>query len=236
MAKQPVPEQIPVQELRGNRRKKKRRIWIPLVGLGVVSIVAVALYMNRHTIGKAVEKVPILNQVFKAEEKGSYDHLTKEQLIQMIEEAKGAQVATEAKLEEERHTNTLLEEKIATLKQYENQYASFMEQKNAWDEALAKANPELFMEQFDLMHPEVAERVYKDVVVQEQLTKEQKKHAQALVEMEPEQAAKALEKLVGTDPELVKVIVKSMDTESQGQILSEMQSQFAAQVIKLIAP
>ncbi|MGL5674984.1 MAG: hypothetical protein ACRDDX_01070 [Cellulosilyticaceae bacterium] len=236
MAKQPMPDQIPMQELRGNRRKKKRRLWIPLIGIGVVTIVAAALYMNRHTIGKAVQKVPVLNQVFKTEEKGPYDHLTKEQLIQMIEEAKGVQTTTEAKLEEEKHTNTLLQEKIVTLKQYENQYASFMKQKTEWDEALAKANPALFMEQFDLMHPEVAERVYKDVVVQEQLTKEQKKHAQALVEMEPEQAAKALEKLVGTDPELVKVLVKSMDTESQGRILSEMQSPFAAQVIKLIAP
>ncbi len=54
--------------------------------------------------------------------------------------------------------------------------------------------------------------------------------------MDESQAAKALELLIATDSELLQVIFEGMNTDRKALILSEMTSESAAQVIKLIAP
>lgn len=54
--------------------------------------------------------------------------------------------------------------------------------------------------------------------------------------MDEERAAKALEKIVPTDPELVKLIFNGMQTERQGLVLSAMDSSIAAQTIKILSP
>ena len=55
-------------------------------------------------------------------------------------------------------------------------------------------------------------------------------------EMDEEQAALALEKIIATDPELIKIIFDGMERERQALILSSMTTQGAAQVIKIISP
>lgn len=55
-------------------------------------------------------------------------------------------------------------------------------------------------------------------------------------QMDEDQAAKALEKIVSTDPELVKLIFNGMGAEKQGLVLSAMDSSIAAQTIKILSP
>lgn len=227
---------MPKESLPQKEKRKKSKIWPVLISGLVIIGVGTTIYLNRQYIGKLVVEVPVLNKIFKVEAENPYDNISKDQLIKERDKLQETIKSLENQLIEEEQAKVLLEEKIETLKQYETQYSDFLAQKEAWDTEIAKANPELFMEQFEKMNPELANNIYKDLIVTESMNKEQKKYANVVAEMEADQAAKALEKLIATDPELIKLLFKAMNEERQAAILSAMESQYAAQVIKLISP
>ena len=68
------------------------------------------------------------------------------------------------------------------------------------------------------------------------MSKEQKAYANTIGQMDAEQAAKAMEILLTTDPELIQMIFENMGQEQRAAILDNMTSQGAAQTMKLISP
>lgn len=129
-----------------------------------------------------------------------------------------------------------LSQQNETLKQYETMYNEFLEQKEAWDEEIAKTNTDLFIDQFEKMYPDTATQIYTVLKGQKNLSNKQKQLSKTIEQMDEVQAAKALELLMTTDAELLQVIFEGMSTDRSALILSEMKSEVAAQVIKLIAP
>ena len=85
-------------------------------------------------------------------------------------------------------------------------------------------------------YPETANEIYRTLKGEAITTKEQKALANAVGEMDEDQAAKALEVLLTTDAELVQTIMRGMKDERKSLVLSSMTSAGAAQVIKLISP
>lgn len=215
------------------KQGKMKGILITAIMIGGIGLI---VYLNRGTIGKLVADVPGLNKVFKVQNEEPADNRSRDQLMKDNKVLEASIVQLKEQLLEKEQSEALLKQKIETLKQYEAQYNDFIAQKEAWNTEIANANPALFLEQYEKINPELAKNLYKDLMVQENMTKEQKKYANVIAEMDADQAAKALEKLVGTDPELIKSIFKAMDAERQAAILSAMESQYAAQVIKLISP
>lgn len=236
MAKKEEGSKIEPISRTSKKRKKKKSVWI---GLIAVLLIGVVVWMNKESINRQVAKwtkdVPILNEVFKLEEE-PYLELSKEELVEQIKGLEQQVKGFNEEIQKGKREQELLQQKIASLEIYEGRYTEFIEQKNKWDEEIAKTNPEIFIEQFEQIYPEQANQIYKELKQKEILTKEKKQYAKVIEEMDEERAAKALEKIVPTDPELVKLIFNGMQTERQGLVLSAMDSSIAAQTIKILSP
>ncbi len=209
--------------------KKKKGLIIVLV---IILLVGVVGFIFRKPIGTVLKDVPIIGSLFKGEEeKIPYNELESKLSTSEIEVA-----SLKSKVEGYEAEIKALEEKIETLKQYEANYSSFLEQKENWDVSVAKTNKDLFIEQFEQIYPDTAERIYSELKGQSTMSKEQKAYASTIAQMDAQQAAKALEVLLGTDPELIQMIFENMGQEQRAAILDNMSSQSAAQTMKLISP
>lgn len=230
---------MPKSQVPKTKVKKKKKKWIAtLVITGILIGTGSLLFFNRHGVAKIVKNIPVLNQVFKlsGQAKDPYDLLTKAQLKEKIVSLEKNLEQATIKIGSLENDKVLLNEKIDGLKQYEAQYNDFILQKSNWDAELAKAEPELFTQQFEAMYPDVATRIYEEIKGEIYLNKEQKDLATMISTMDAEKAAQALTTLIKTDPELTKSILKPMKKENQAAILNEMSTNVAAQMIKLISP
>ena len=88
---------------------------------------------------------------------------------------------------------------------------------------------------YEGMNPETAEYLYKQVVIQEQASKAVQEWAQAYAEMKPKEAAEIFDTMTD-NLDLVAKILSSMDAESRGKILAEMNAENAARLTKIMAP
>ena len=209
--------------------KKKKGLIIVLV---IILLVGVVGFIFRKPIGTILKDVPIIGSLFKEEEvKVPYNELESRLATSELEAT-----SLRGKVESYEAEIKALEEKIETLKQYETNYNSFLEQKKAWDERIAETNPDLFIQQFEQIYPDTAEEIYSELKGQSIMSKEQKAYANTIGQMDAEQAAKAMEILLTTDPELIQMIFENMGQEQRAAILDNMTSQGAAQTMKLISP
>ncbi|MHC1750484.1 MAG: hypothetical protein AB9856_19615 [Cellulosilyticaceae bacterium] len=227
-------ETIPIPSIR-TKKKKKTWLWIVLIFVIIGGLIFFLKKPIVKVLDKATKGIPSINKVFN-KPTGPYDGLTKEDALGLLEEAQAQKTTLEKQLEEEKKQITVLNSKIDSLKQYEERYSAFEKQKAEWDEQIAKTNPQLFIEQYEKMNPENAEKLYSDISKQKTFSKAQKELATTVGEMEEEQAAKALEEVVKTDKELVKMIFGGMALERRSVVLSAMDSKIAAEVIKILSP
>ena len=212
------------------RRRKKK--W-PIMMLFILILASIGYYFRKPILHQ-IRAFPIISQFLSEspqEETLSVEALSakvtqQEQEIQKLKAEKEALEANHATLKEE---NTYL-------KQYEEMYNDFLSQKETWDEEVAKTNPGLFIEQFEHVYPDTAERLYTLLKGQKNLSDKQKTLSKTIEQMDETQAAQAIELLITTDTELLRIIFEGMSIDRKALILSEMSSQSAAQIIKLIAP
>jgi flagellar motility protein MotE (MotC chaperone) len=242
MAKEQEVEEVkltPLKELKKKKKNKKKKGKKALIFLAIILITALGIYLGRGFIRKQlaplVQGIPFLNTIFTTSE-DPFDSISREQLIQTINTLESQMNGLQTQLQVLEDEKQLLNQRITSLSQYEQSYMQFLEEKDAWDDEIARSNPNLFIEYYERIFPEKAEEVYgqlKNVAV---LTKDQKVFATIVGEMDEDAAAKALSEVLTTDPELVKMIFNGMSGERQSLILSVMTTQNAAQVIKLISP
>lgn len=213
-------------------KKRKKKKW-PLRILSILIVVGV-VYFFRTPILNTLKNIPVIGRFMP--DVSNEETLSTEELNikvksqeQEIERLKAEKIALEA-------SNAALNAKNESLKQYESMYTDFLAQKEAWDEEVAKTNTDLFIDQFESVYPDTAERIYNTLKGQQILSDKQKALSKTIGEMDEVQAAKALELLIATDSELLQAIFEGMSTDRKALILSEMTSDSAAQVIKLIAP
>lgn len=215
------------------KKKKKKKKW--LIMLILLIIVGACVFFFRRPILKGLSKVPLVGQ-FIPSAGNQVEELTPEELKVKVNVQEQEITRLEEEVQSLKNTNDELTSKNESLAQYESSYNDFMAQKAAWDEEVARTNTELFIKQFEAVYPDVAERIYKVLKGEKMLSDEQKKLSSTIAQMDEEQAAKVLERLVSTDSELVKSIFAGMNTDRKALILSSMTEQGAAQVVKLIAP
>lgn len=248
MAEQEQPQEVEevVEDKKAKKEKKKtkdkkpkkhkgKKKWIFLLIL--VLAAGGAGYYFREPLLEALRNVPVIGEFIpesdtQEEEKGP----TTEEL--------NAQVTTQEK-EIERLTKTItalqqsndeLTARNEELQEYETNYNNFVSQKAAWDEDVARTNPDLFIEQFETFYPDVAERIYQTLKGDQIVTDEQKKLSASIGQMDEGAAAEALELLISTDPDLIQLIFEGMGTDRKAAILGSMTPEGAAAVIKLISP
>ncbi|MGL4343733.1 MAG: hypothetical protein ACRCTE_00905 [Cellulosilyticaceae bacterium] len=223
--KEPLEMDTP---LKGKPKKSKFKwliVFIILIGLGA------GIYLGRTGIAKAVKDVPFLNQIFKEKSQDAVGKVDPQitALNDTITQLNN-QIATQTTEKEQ------LQSRIKTLEKYEQQYNEFEQQKQKWENEVATQKPADFIAYYEQVRPDEANRIYKELKQTQIATAEQKQYAKVVADMEEEQAAKAIEKIIGTNPELVKFLFGGMSSERQSAILSVMDEKTAPQVIKLIAP
>ena len=213
-------------------KKGKRFITILVIIVIVGGLGFIFRKPINNFLGKTLGGVPIIGSLFKVEEeKLSYNELESKLTATELEAN-----TLKSKVESYEDEIKALEEKVKTLEQYEKNYSSFLTQKEAWDEKVANTNKDLFIEQFEQIYPDTAEKIYAELKGKSTMSKEQKAYANTIGQMDSQQAAKALEILLGTDPELIKMIFANMGQEQKAAILENMTSESAAQAMKLISP
>lgn len=214
-------------------KKRQSKKWIA-IGLILIILLGVG-FVFRTSLIDLMKDVPLVNKLIPYK-KESEEGLSKEELLDQYETQKQELLLLQEKINSLEELNKDLETRNTTLKEYESNYEIFLEQKSAWDQSIAESNPELFIEQFEKIYPETAEELYKNLKSQVIYTKEQQNLAKAVGDMDEDQAARALEVLLTTDDQLVRMIMQEMKDDKKSLILSSMTSDAAAKVIKLISP
>ena len=215
-------------------KKRKKKKW-PLF-IVFLLIVGTVYFFFKEPILNGLSKVPVIGNYIPVPETDGEENLSVAELKVKVDTQAHEIERLKSQVEGLESTNAELDEKNKDLAQYESMYTDFMNQKAAWDENVAKTNPELFIDQFETIYPEIAERIYQSLKHEQILSDEQKRLSATIGQMDEDQAAAALELLISTDPELIQSIFEGMNTDRKALVLSAMSSKGAAQVIKLISP
>lgn len=88
---------------------------------------------------------------------------------------------------------------------------------------------------YEKMNPETAEYLYKQVVIQQQESKEVQDWAQAYAEMKPKEAAAIFDTMTD-NLNLVAKILRTMSAEDRGKILAQMDAANASKLTKIMDP
>ena len=214
-------------------KKRKKKKW-PVIII-ILLILAGGIYFFRQPILSGLSKLPVIGNFIPVQE-NEEENLSMDELKIKVASQEQELEKLNKEIETLKSTNEALNDKNKSLTEYETKYTDFMAQKAAWDESVARTNPDLFIEQFETVYPEVAERIYKTLKGEKVVSDKQKQLATTIGQMDEAQAAGALEVLISTDSELVRSIFEGMATDQRATILSAMSEQSAAQVIKLISP
>lgn len=132
-----------------------------------------------------------------------------------------------------------LEEEVRRLQTFEDKQVEFERIKNEFynEVVYAQNGPgaDEYVKYYESMDPATAEALYKQVIVEEQVSEEIKNYAQAYADMKPKQAAAIFEDMTD-NLELAAKILWQMDTDSRGKILGAMDSEIAAKLTKIMEP
>jgi flagellar motility protein MotE (MotC chaperone) len=132
-----------------------------------------------------------------------------------------------------------LTEEVDRLRTFEDKQVEFERIKNEFynEVVYAQNGPgeEEYVKYYESMDPATAESLYKQVIVEEQVSEEIKNYAQAYADMKPKQAAAIFEEMTD-NLDLAAKILWQMDTDSRGKILGAMDSEIAAKITKIMEP
>lgn len=215
------------------QKKRKKKKW-PILIIIILAI-GILIFFFKKPIVNIMREIPFVGQFIGPAEEEEVE-LSPDELKAKVSAQASEIEALQTQIEALQANNEALNAKNESLKQYESMYTDFMKQKEDWDAEVAKTNTDLFIDQFEQVYPEAAERIYSTLKSEKILSDKQKELAKTIGAMDEAQAAAALENLIKTDSELIKTIFDGMAASNKALILSEMSSSAAAQVIKLISP
>lgn len=194
-----------------------------------------------------LENVPVVNKILPDEKmpqsgKGNHDYYGYKNLEDAVEQIK----RLELELENVQSANAVskdrireLEAEIDRLRTFENNQIAFEDIKNEFYEEVIYSDKgpgaEAFIKYYESMDPATAEKLYKQVVAQQQVDSKVQDYANAYSEMKPKQAA-AIFEAMQDDLELAAKILKTMDAENRGKILGAMDQEVAARLTKIMNP
>ncbi|MBO4337773.1 MAG: hypothetical protein J5842_06840 [Lachnospiraceae bacterium] len=132
-----------------------------------------------------------------------------------------------------------LQAEIARLQTFEKQQVEFQKIKNEFYEEVVYADKgpgaDEYVKYYESMDPATAEALYKEVVREQEQSKEIQDYAQAYSEMKPKEAAAIFEAMTD-NLDLVAKILSVMTAEDRGKILGVMDAAVAARITKIMNP
>ncbi|MBQ4531511.1 MAG: hypothetical protein IJA36_13020 [Lachnospiraceae bacterium] len=191
-----------------------------------------------------LKDVPIINMILPEveetqKEESGYGYAT---LAEAVAEIK----RLEAELEESKTANSADDEvvqelsaEIDRLKKFEENQVQFEKTKTKFYEDVIFADnaPDIenYKEYYELIEPEAAAELYKQVVQQISYDEQVEEYAKAYGEMKPAQAAGVFEAMTD-DLELAARILQNIDATQRGKILGAMDPEIAARITKIMEP
>lgn len=217
-----------------------------------VAILALLIKLDVGGFGSTVlrpilENVPVINKVLPEEkmpqagnEAGAYygyadlaDAVEQIKRLELeLENVQSGNAASKDRIRE-------LEAEIERLRTFEDNQIAFEDIKNEFYEEVIYSDKgpgaEAFIDYYESMDPSTAEKLYKQVVAQQQVAGEIKDYANAYSEMKAKEAASIFEAMQD-DLDLAAKILKTMDAENRGKILGAMDAEVAARLTKIMDP
>ena len=95
--------------------------------------------------------------------------------------------------------------------------------------------PEEFARYYESIDPATAEYIYRQVVQEEEVSKEIEEYAKAYSSMKPKQAAAIFNNMTD-NLQLAAKILENMNAEDRGNILGAMNPDVAAKITKIMEP
>ena len=192
-----------------------------------------------------LKDVPVINLILPEVEEtteeagGQYGYAT---LAEAVAEIK----RLEYELEESKTANSADDEvvqelsaEIERLKKFEQNQVQFEKTKTQFYEDVVFSDnaPDVanYQQYYELIEPEQAAELYKQVVQQETYDAQVEEYAKAYGEMKPAQAAGIFEAMTD-DLQLAASILENIDASQRGKILGAMDPEIAARITKVMEP
>lgn len=199
-----------------------------------------------NVLAPVLKNVPVINKILPAESVITTDDEEAYGGYTSLREAVDYIKQLELELEQaQSSSNTDSEEmdqmraEIERLQTFEDAQVEFERIKNDFYEEVVYADKgpgaEAYQKYYESMDPTTAEYLYKQVVQQQEASKEIKDYAQAYADMKPKEAAAIFENMTD-DLELAAKILNQMSTEDRGKILGVMDPTVAARLTKIMDP
>ncbi len=216
-----------------------------------LAVICVIVKLDIGGFGSSVltpllKDVPVVNRILPGvsltettdpESYGGYTNLRDavDQISALELELERLQTASLAK-DEELET---LKAEVIRLQEFEEKQVEFQRIRTQFYEEVVYSDKgpgaEAFQEYYESMDPTTAEYIYKQVIVQLQESKEVQDYASAYSLMKPKKAAGIFEEMTD-NLDLAARILKTMNAESRGAILAEMDAEIAARLTKIMDP
>jgi flagellar motility protein MotE (MotC chaperone) len=211
-----------------------------------LAVIVVVIKMDVGGFGSGVlapiiEDIPVIRNILPSDlirdtEKTDVDVTAlKAQIAELEQQLQVAQSAAGAETE----LITNLQAEVERLKQFEDKQVEFERiQKSFYEEVIYAENgpgADAFRSYYEEMNPELAESLYKQVVVESQADAKVQDYVKTFSSMKPAQAAAIFESMTD-DMNLIAKILTAMTPDQRGDILGAMDPEIAARITKLLNP
>ena len=191
-----------------------------------------------------LKNVPVINKILPepettADEGGYEGYATIQEAVDYIKILELQLEAARAETSTGGTTIQQLQAEIERLKTFESNQLEFQKIKNEFYEEVVYAEngpgAEEYAKYYETMDPSTAETLYKEVIREQQESKEIEDYAAAYSEMKPKEAAAIFESMTD-NLDLVARILGVMTAEDRGAILGVMDPTVAAKITKIMDP
>ena len=189
------------------------------------------------------KNVPYLNMILpevkETDEDPDHSFATIDDAVEYIKMLERELAGEQEKVASKNKRIEELKSKIEKLKSYETKIKEFDDLKKKFDEEVVFSDeaPDIsyYQEYYAQISPENAERIYKQVLEQQQYNSELDNYVKTYSNMKAKNAAKIFDTMTD-NLTLVAEILEKMDAESRGEILGNMDAEIAARVTEILYP
>ncbi len=214
-----------------------------------VAIICLLIKLDVGGFGSSVmtpilKNVPVVNKILPepettADEGGYEGYATIQEAVDYIRILELQLEAARSETTTDGTTIQQMQAEIERLKTFESNQLEFQKIKNEFYEEVIYAEngpgAEEYAKYYETMDPSTAETLYKEVIREQQESKEIEDYAAAYSEMKPKEAAKIFESMTD-NLDLVARILSVMTAEDRGKILGVMDPVVAAKITKIMDP
>lgn len=198
-----------------------------------------------NVLRPVLKDVPVVNKILppasdeEAAKETDLPYTTLQQALDRIEELEAANTELNNTVDSLNSTIADKDSEIARLKIFEDNQAVFQEQKEAfYNEIVYGENApdaDKYIEWYNSIDAENAERIYRQVVAQQTESAEFQELANTYANMKPQEAANILQTMTN-DLDTVASILSAMSAEQRAAIMGKMNAEFAANITRKLTP